>query len=565
MKVKSKISLGLLFLFAVIILLGGTGAYYLNKLSNQSKGIIKDNYKTIQYCKTMLQILDEMERGNLSETNNFEQTLQLQELNITEQGEKELTQNIRQSFEKYKNNSERTLQLQVIRRNVYKISDINLQALLYKNKISEKASENALTILAMIAAICFIISFVFLINFPGYIANPIQKLTDSIRQIERKNYHQRINFESSDEFGELALAFNSMAERMEEYENSNLAKLMIEKKRVEAIINQMKEVVIGFDKEDSILFMNTEACALFQFDEELLQYSNSLEALKSSKTFSELLQCAKGKSEFVFKKNGKEQYYLKDQFYLNKDEKESDYFIVLRNITRFKELDTAKTNFIATVSHELKTPLASMDIGLRLLGKDADEKLSASQKEIIEDIRKDNVRLMRLVSELLDISQAETGNINLEIANVNVKEVIDFSVAAMKQQANEKQISFKVEVEDYLKPIKADKEKSIWVLINLISNAIRYSPAKTSILISAKPALSKINFCVKDQGIGIPLEYQEKIFHRFYKIPNENINKGGSGLGLSISREFMSAMGGAIQLKSEPGNGAEFTLSFQQA
>ncbi len=158
----------------------------------------------------------------------------------------------------------------------------------------------------------------------------------------------------------------------------------------------------------------------------------------------------------------------------------------LLNITTFQEKDIAKTNFLAKISHELKTPLASTDIGLKLLENPKFGTLQDEQKDIITDLKKDNQRLIKLVSELLDVTQAEAGNINLNIGNVEVREVIGYAVETVKNQANEKNVTIQINVPEDIHFIKADKEKAAWVMVNLLSNAIRYSPENESIIIQVE-------------------------------------------------------------------------------
>ena len=169
--------------------------------------------------------------------------------------------------------------------------------------------------------------------------------------------------------------------------------------------------------------------------------------------------------------------------------------------------------------------------------------------------------MIKIVSELLDLSQAETGNINLSITLVSAEEVIDYAINSMRQQANDKQIAFEASEEDKTNLIHADKEKATWVLINLLSNAIRYSPANEKIVLTAKNiSTDKVEIAVRDNGPGVPKEYAEKIFQRFFKVPSTTSLYKGTGLGLSISKEFITAMGGNIFLKNPGEQGSEFCL-----
>jgi signal transduction histidine kinase len=231
--------------------------------------------------------------------------------------------------------------------------------------------------------------------------------------------------------------------------------------------------------------------------------------------------------------------------------------IVLKNITSFKELDVAKTNFIATVSHELKTPLASSDFSLKLLEDERIGPLSGEQKELIQNLKGDNQRMLRILSELLNLSQVEAGKIQLNIRPLNPAQVVEHSLQAVATSAREKGIRISKEADERLPAIEGDSDKIIWVLNNFLTNAIKYSPGDSHVLVSVKAAGSKVSFSVADKGNGIEAKYLDRIFERYYQVPGRSDAKG-SGIGLAICKEFIEAMGGKIWVKSNYGEGSTF-------
>ena len=199
---------------------------------------------------------------------------------------------------------------------------------------------------------------------------------------------------------------------------------------------------------------------------------------------------------------------------------------------------------------------------MKLLSNDKIGALNKEQKQIVIDLKGENQRLIKLVSELLDLSQAETGNINLTISNVSLKEVVQYAIDTLKTPIQEKNLHIDWADVTEKQTIKADKEKAVWVLVNILSNAIRYSPEQATITIKATiEKEGTLILSVQDNGKGIPKEYQQNLFQRFYKIPNDNTTKG-TGLGLSIAKEFMEAMNGKIYLDTAYKNGAKFNLEF---
>jgi NtrC-family two-component system sensor histidine kinase KinB len=241
------------------------------------------------------------------------------------------------------------------------------------------------------------------------------------------------------------------------------------------------------------------------------------------------------------------------------------HVIILKNITPFKELDVAKTNFIATISHELKTPLASSDFSLRLLEDQRVGTLTSEQKELVQSLKDGNQRLLRILSELLDLSQVESGKMLLNLQPVAVNEIIEKALAAVQNAAREKNIQIKQQITAELPAFHADAEKAGWIINNFLTNAIRYSAQNDHIVIKAhQPDEQHVEIGVQDFGIGIDTSLQRKIFDRFFRVPGIH-EKKGTGLGLAISKDFAEAMHGVIGVESSPGKGSYFFCRFNVA
>ncbi|MBN8694924.1 MAG: HAMP domain-containing protein [Bacteroidetes bacterium] len=556
LRVKTKLSLGLGFLFVVIILIGSLGAFYIHSIAKESKEILKDNYESIVYSKSMLEIIDLYDGDSSTFFKRFEPILIRQEHNITEIGEKENTQMLRDLFAETQRKGINSTTLLNLKKNLYSITDLNMQAILRKNNQAQLSADRVLTYIGIIGGICFVIVFTFIINFPGYIANPIKELTESIKQIAGKNYHQRLHFRSGDEFGELADAFNSMAEKLEHYENSNLAKIMFEKKRIETIINNMKDAIIGVSENRIILFANIQAAQLLGLNETDLIGKNATEVALKNDLMRLLLNNDPNEKPIKIFADGKESYFNKDSISIKSEGKSIGEVILLKNITQFQELDLAKTNFIATISHELKTPIASIKLSSKLLEDSRIGELNEEQKQLITNIKGDSDRLLKITSEVLNMAQVETGRIQLNFQKVEAKEIVKYAVDSLKFQADQKGIQIIQELDESLPPVNADIEKSAWVMVNLLSNAIRYSPENDKIQIKVISKDKYIEFLVHDNGKGIAPQYQDKIFDRFFRIPGNP--KHGSGLGLSIAKEFILAQKGEIGLKNDGHPGTTF-------
>ncbi len=572
MKIKVKLTLGVGLLFLFIILLSVIATLYINALNKDTQNILVANYNTLDYSRSMLIALDE-DITHPEILNKFTGHLKNQQNNITEIGEKELTDKLSLDFERLKQHPKDNLLYIAIRTDLTDIMLLNMQAIQRKSNIAKLTAKNATLWIAITGAICFIIAFTLLINLPGNIANPIKELTESIKQIAAKNYEERVHFEGHNEFGELASAFNVMAEKLEEYDNSKLAKILFEKKRIETLINNMHDPVIGLDENKVILFANEEAYKISGLKPgdivgknatEIALYNDLIRHLMQDLIPERLVDKLSEKPIKIYADN-KESYFDREIININitptgeQISKHIGYVIVLRNITAFKELDFAKTNFIATISHELKTPISTIKASLQLLENKETGVINEEQKLLIESINEESNRLLKIIAELLNLSQVETGNIQLSIQQSDAKQILQYSLESVKVQADQKHITLTVLADKNLPLVKADTEKTSWVLINLLTNAIRYSNEKSEIFIELKKEEGQILFSIKDFGQGIESKYKDKIFTRYFQIPGSS--KSGTGLGLAICKEFIEAQGGKIWVESEPREGSKFVFS----
>lgn len=562
MRLKTKLTLGLVFLFSVILAFGIMGIVYINLLSKDARLIIKDNHITLEYCNNMLKSLEDLPADTRAAA-VFEKNLQLEEKNETEPGEREATVAVRTHFNALKANTSDTSRYKEIRRAIYNIQDINQQAIFNKNKTASNTADDATLWLTIIVTALTIVAFTFIVNFPGIISGPLQTLSEGITAIANKNYSKRIYLKQSDEFGELAGAFNSMAEKLDEYEHSNLSQILFEKTRIETIINQMKDGIIGFDEKSHILFMNVVAENLFGLKEADIIGRYSADVAIRNDLMRTLLQ-DRQKKELKIYADGKESFFVKEPITVSNGNTVIGEVIVLRNITPFHELDEAKTNFIATVSHELKTPMSSIKMSARLLNDTRVGQLSTEQQELVKSIDDDVDRLLTITGELLNMAQVETGNIQLKLQHTEPAKIADIARLAVQTQAAQRNVHIVYNIAPGLPYIQADPEKTSWVLINLLTNAIKYSHEHSEIKVTVHNKNKRVVFLVTDHGRGIEEKYLPRVFERYFKVPG-SMEKAGTGLGLTISKEFIEAQGGEIWAQSAYGEGSMFGFSLPEA
>lgn len=604
--IKTKLYAGLGFLAILVVLLWGSGLVFINSLADNSSAIIRNNNRTIAYMQTMEQDLEQLHQVQVAMLSDTAQgtaasrfnidslkkslihEMGKQQQNITEAGEAEVSNDLQEALLLYFDQFEKLRRRPSIDMSFYrlistqygKIQDLisqitfkNLEAISRKNDNAQKTASNVILYMTIIGAFSTLLALGLLVKYPNYIVTPIQELIDRIKKIANQNYDQRLEFNTGDEYEELAQAFNTMATRLQEYESSNLAKLKNEKQRIEAIINQMNEAIVGLDSEKNILFVNSKAEELLGLDRDKLvgQYAPDVASTNDlmRKLIKDLMNKEKTNQDdegdlIKIASEDRHIYYSKDTLPVLLDDeaqengKQIGTIVTLKNVTHFQEINEAKTNFVAVVSHELKTPIASINMSLRLLEDERVGPLNEEQTELIDSIRNDTDRMKRTTAELLDLSKIETGNIQLNSTQARPENLLEYAYETMVMQASQKDIDIEIKCDEDLATVKADLQKSVWVLVNLISNAVRYTPPNGNIVLKAEDEPRAVRFSVIDNGKGIPGEYLDKIFQKYFQVYGDKNDNGGSGLGLAIAKEFINAQGGEIGVESELGKGSTF-------
>lgn len=549
--IRTRLTLGSLFLFALMMLSVVLGLYYLIAVDDEAKAVLADNYDSVRHIQGMQTELERDTAERAASITGIDSLLRAQERNITEEGEQALTARLRTDFEAWR--ARTTNDAHALHRDLNALLDLNLKAIARKSEAAKVNSGHALFWLFLLAVLITLIGLGFSVAFPTVMAAPIVRLKEAVQELAAHNYRHRIPPFRLRELDELAMGFNRMAAELERYDNSNLARLMTEKSRAEAVINTLKDASIGVDNNGTVLFANQQALDLLGVNEERIVGHSAQEVAERNTLWKAVLQAEKGR---VIEHD--QRYLLPGAFAITGAKGALGTLYMVQDITRFQERDRAKTDFLATISHELKTPLASSDIGLTLLEREGSP-LNEQQRAILSDLRKDHQRLVRIVGELLDMAQAESGHIRLRVTDTSLLDVIQAAMDSVRSSAVQKNVRFDLRVNG---PQRAhvDPDKAVWVLVNLLSNAVRHSPEGGLVSIGSVNDNGMLAVTVTDQGPGIPEARRASLFDRFAPSGDPK----GTGLGLSIAREFMRAMGGSITLESTT-DGASFTLRFPSA
>lgn len=587
LRIKDKLRLGLVFLFGVILLLATLGIFFTYRLQQDSGAILKDNYRTLEYVRAMQRVLDDLQRFGRADLTVFEENLRAEERNLTEVGEEEAVRQLRAQWNALQREGPRSARIPVLRQHLHEINNLNLQAIVRKNDRAEATAKTAMLVIALVGTGCVLVAFSFTINFPSYIAGPIRELTERLQEVANRNFETRLPFQSNDEFGEMARTFNRMVDRLDEYEHSNLAQILFEKRRIEALIDHLRDAVIGLDDQRRILFANPVALQLLNRSAAELIGQYAPDVALHNDLLRHLLQPPTGvEDELKIFADERESYFRRELIDVEVDadtaadqrgqlagqlatrlqpgKQRIGQVILLKNVTHYRDLDEAKTHFIATISHELKTPISSIKLSAKLLGDERVGTLNPEQQHLLAHIQDDSDRLLRITGELLDWSQVETGKIQFQVRPVDIRELIAYAREATRVPAEQKSVRVVVEYPAEVPMVLADSEKAAWVLINLLTNAIRYSPEGREVTIRIRPDGEYLRLDVVDRGPGIAPPYQQTVFERYFRVPGSE-GQSGTGLGLAISKEFIEAQGGQLQLESEVGQGSTFRLTLPVA
>ena len=391
------------------------------------------------------------------------------------------------------------------------------------------------------------------------ILTPIQTLTNAAREIGQGNLELTVPVLSSDELGELAITFNKMAGQLNTYRQSTTEQIIRLHRTMEAALASFSDPVFIMDRYGRIELSNRAA-------EELsakLLLDGALPARLATAVDTVLQRNADFLPDsfdevITLRVKGTERAFLPRLHIMREaDAKPVGVAVVLHDVTRFRLLDDAKTNLVATVSHELKTPLTSVRMVLHLLLEKSLGPLNQKQEELLATARKDSERLLRMLDALLDIARLEAGAASLTKEKVSPLQLVHTIRDEVQANVNAQGLKLVCEVEPSLPNVLVDRQQIGPVFHNFISNAIKHSPPGGKIQIAATAAADgSVQFSVSDEGPGIAEQHQGLIFDRFYRVAGQT--KRGVGLGLSIAREIVVAHGGRVGVRSQPPHGSEF-------
>lgn len=601
MNLYKKLLLAQAPLAVALAMVGVFSVFVISYLGSHSQTILKDNYRSVLAAQRMKEAIERMDSGALfivagerqkgSEQAHkyrplFEAELKVQEGNITEAGEKEFTTGLRDAWIDYQTkfakleksaSAEEAKQLYFseLEAAFYKVKAvddeilaINQDAMVRKSDEVRRIAERMSAITITVALAALVLGLFVSTFLTRRMLQPVSALSEATRKIGEGNFDARAHVRGNDELAQLARDFNSMAARLGEYRKSSLGELLQAHLSMQAAIDSLPDPVAIFNVDGNLQNVNQAAETLLG----LRTDTGSKESLKnveaSTRAVFERIRShvLSGKGTYVpkgFEDAVQLSTLLGDRYFLPRGAPVYEVrgvivgaTVILQDVTRLRRFEELKNDLVATVAHEFRTPLTSLRMAVHLCTEQVAGPLTDKQAELLHSAREDCDRLQGMVDDLLDLSRIESGKVELYPLPVEVRRLIAGAIDEFRPDADIKGVNLRAPNSLPQVSVLADHERIGHVFSNLVGNAVRYTPKGGSIELGAASIDGFVRFTVSDTGTGILKEYQDRIFEKFFQVPGAGPK--GTGLGLYIAKEIVSAHGGEIGVESETGRGSTF-------
>ena len=422
---------------------------------------------------------------------------------------------------------------------------------------------NSTVILLRATVIALLVTIVLGYLMAGSITVPINQLTMKALKMAKGDFRQRVTVKSDDEIGQLGSMFNYLTEKLD----TTLLEISSEKSKLNAIIKHMEDGLVAIDGKGQIIHYNPSFLSMLNLREKDLtdkSYDKIIDDYSKDLEYGAILQksISNSSENIIFENNKKRILKASPALFRDEAGRISGAIVVFQDITESQRLEDMRREFVANVSHELKTPITTIKSYSETLlcGALEDKELSKNFVEVIEN---EADRMSSLVKDLLQLSHMDYEKVVWEMHHLDLREIVTDSVRKLEVHFQNKNQRLNMQISDEAVPIYADRGKIQQVIINLLTNAIKYTPENGNIRISAQVVDKNAIFEVQDSGIGIPKEDIKRIFERFYRVDKGRSRaQGGTGLGLSIAHNIIKQHKGSIKVSSELEKGSIFTVYF---
>jgi NtrC-family two-component system sensor histidine kinase KinB len=602
--VRFRISLGFIILVSISVLITIWAIINFNRLGSSVDKIIRENYLSVVAAENMvrsLEVEDNALVALLSEQKfknvevykqtklDFFQWLQKTQDRASLPSQHQLLDTIQIQHRRYEeladtlimfifdpdlNQIAKTYQFGTIRpmnellkKNCFRLIEMNQQEMFDLDKRAGEISSEATYAVLVASLIAVGLAIFASAQFTKSLVEPAERLTETVRNIGRGRLDLKIDVLTNDEFGELSREFNKMTERLRKFEELNIEKILEEKQKSETLVQNISDAIIVCDKQNRVILINDAARKLFDVKKENVEGFDFSEIILDEKIrniFNHPKSTLQPQQPYLLLKTDGKDVYVRpkvSEIPLPGGETLGNV-LILQDVTQFRDLDRMKSEFMATVSHEFRTPLTSINMSVDILIQEIVGTLNKEQKDLLQSTKQDAERLTKLVRELLELSKLESGKFQIRHELISVNEVISETVKPILLPFKEKSVELKMNLSDNLPKIMADRQQLGWVISNLINNALRYSYKDGLVQISTELSGNNIVVKVHDNGKGISRENIGKIFDKFVQVKESMETTPGSvGLGLAIAKEIVEAYGGNISVESEINKGSIFTFT----
>jgi signal transduction histidine kinase/HAMP domain-containing protein len=581
-----------------LVLVGVVSRQTVGALDHNSQDILKDNYLSVLAAQRMRDAADALERAALArargrahpsaadldrQRGSFERELRFQEGNITEVGEREATARVRAGWAELQDALAQVLgasdaeaeavyfarlepTLLALRTGTNEILALNQDAMVRKSDRARKSAQHMSTLMLVVTLAAIALGFWGSLFFTDRLTRPLAVLAQAVRRLGQGDLVARARVPGKDEIAQVAGEFNTMADRLAAYRSSSLGELLQAQQASQAAIDSLSDPVLVFDLQGGLVSANQAATDQFGLDGEAedamakaaVEVRDVVARMQTHVLGGKGAYVPRGLEEAVaIPGPDQARYYLARATPVQGEQAQlTGFTVVFQDVTRLRRFDELKTDMVATVAHEFRTPLTSLRMALHLCVEGAAGPLTPKQADLLYAAREDCERLQGLVGDMLDLSRIQSGKLELHRRAISSASLLSHAVDEHRAAARERSIELRVGAPTIDRPVLADPDRVRLVLINLISNALRHTPAGGQIELRAAPERDAVRFEVSDSGPGIPREYLPRLFERFFRVPGTP--GGGVGLGLFIAKEIVEAHGGRIGVESDPGAGAIF-------
>ncbi len=404
--------------------------------------------------------------------------------------------------------------------------------------------------------------------FARHLTRPLLALKRGVENIAKGDFSTLVEVSTADELQDLAGAFNQMSQDLRQYSEARVDEQLAEKTKIEGIIYSSEDGIILTDEDAHVQLINPKAKTLLEVDEDqdALEGRPVWSFVKHDGLAIAIRESLEGDSPKIIREvnlssEGVRRFYSISVSLVNAPEGSGTnyWFVVqIRNVTAEKELDQLKDDFLQSLTHDLRSPMTAVRGYLQVLGEEMAGPLNDEQKKMIRIMENASTKLLHIVSNLLDSAKMSAGKLKLNIAECNLRQVLPNTVEMFHTEAAKKKITLTLDLPDRMTMIKLDPQLLERVLINLIGNAIKFTPDSGFITVKFIELSDRIQGQVIDTGNGMPPEFLNRVFKKFEQASG---TRGGTGLGLSICKFIVDAHYGEITVRSKQGEGSTFTFS----